>query len=298
MQRKDFAGLFKAMDGFPVVIRTLDPPLHEFLPKREELMVDLALLPYIDAKAKKEMAGRYNITVGELKKRVPELLHRVEELHEFNPMLGLRGCRLGILYPEITEMQARAIFEAVVVAAKKGVKVIPEVMIPLIGSVKELENQKAIVVKVAEEVLGKAGMKDQKYMVGTMIEIPRAALTADQVATEAEFFSFGTNDLTQTTLGISRDDYVRFSKIYGARRRRRPSRPTNRKRCARRRRRCKLLFCHRPVPQGPGGGVWGTVALADSSRTCFGIIRQSVLCLFPAGHITWETKRQRGSRDF
>jgi hypothetical protein len=187
-----------------------------------------------------------------LKKRVPELLHRVEELHEFNPMLGLRGCRLGILYPEITEMQARAIFEAVVVAAKKGVKVIPEVMIPLIGSVKELENQKAIVVKVAEEVLGKAGMKDQKYMVGTMIEIPRAALTADQVATEAEFFSFGTNDLTQTTLGISRDDYVRFSKIYGARRRRRPSRPTNRKRCARRRRRCKLLFCHRPVPQGAG----------------------------------------------
>jgi pyruvate,orthophosphate dikinase len=214
MQRRDFAGLFKAMDGFPVVIRTLDPPLHEFLPKREELMVDLALLPYIDAKAKKEMAGRYNITVGELKKRVPELLHRVEELHEFNPMLGLRGCRLGILYPEITEMQARAIFEAVVVAAKKGVKVIPEVMIPLIGSVKELENQKAIVVKVAEEVLGKAGMKDQKYMVGTMIEIPRAALTADLVATEAEFFSFGTNDLTQTTLGISRDDYVRFSKVY------------------------------------------------------------------------------------
>jgi pyruvate,orthophosphate dikinase len=161
MQRRDFAGLFKAMDGYPVVIRTLDPPLHEF-----------------------------------------------------NPMLGLRGCRLGILYPEITEMQARAIFEAVVVAAKKGAKVIPEVMIPLIGSVKELENQKAIVVKVAEEVLGKAGMKDQKYMVGTMIEIPRAALTADQVATEAEFFSFGTNDLTQTTLGISRDDYVRFSKVY------------------------------------------------------------------------------------
>jgi pyruvate,orthophosphate dikinase len=214
MQRRDFAGLFKAMDGFPVVIRTLDPPLHEFLPKREELMVDLARLPHLDAKAKKEMAARYNVTVAELKKRVPELLHRVEELHEFNPMLGLRGCRLGILYPEITEMQARAIFEAVVVAAKKGAKVIPEVMIPLIGSVKELENQKAIVVKVAEEVLGKAGMKDQKYMVGTMIEIPRAALTADQVAKEAEFFSFGTNDLTQTTLGISRDDYVRFSKVY------------------------------------------------------------------------------------
>jgi len=214
MQRADFAGLFKAMDGFPVVIRTLDPPLHEFLPKREQLMVDLAVLPHADAKAKKEMAGRYGITVGELKKRLPELLRRVEELHEFNPMLGLRGCRLGILYPEITEVQARAIFEAVVQVAKKGVKVIPEVMIPLIGNVKELENQKAIVVKIADEVLGKAGLKNQKYMVGTMIEIPRAALTADEVAKEAEFFSFGTNDLTQTTLGISRDDYVKFSKAY------------------------------------------------------------------------------------
>jgi len=138
----------------------------------------------------------------------------VEGLHEFNPMLGLRGCRLGILYPEITEMQARAIFEAVAQVAKKGIKVIPEVMIPLIGNVKELENQKAIVVAVADEVLAKAGLKDQEYMVGTMIEIPRAALTADEVAAEAEFFSFGTNDLTQTTLGISRDDYVRFSKRY------------------------------------------------------------------------------------
>jgi pyruvate,orthophosphate dikinase len=214
MQRKDFAGLFQSMDGFPVVIRTLDPPLHEFLPKREELMVDQARLPHLDLKAKKELAAKYGTTVGELKKRVPELLARVEELHEFNPMLGLRGCRLGILYPEITEMQARAIFEAVVQVAKKGVKVIPEVMIPLIGNVKELENQKAIVVQVAEEVLAKAGMKDQKYMVGTMIEIPRAALTADEVAAEAEFFSFGTNDLTQTTLGISRDDYVKFSKKY------------------------------------------------------------------------------------
>ena len=118
------------------------------------------------------------------------------------------------MYPEITEMQARALFEAVVLVAKKGVKVIPEVMIPLIGNVKELENQKQIVVKIAEEVLGKAGLKNQKYMVGTMIEIPRAALTADEVAKEAEFFSFGTNDLTQTTLGISRDDYVKFSKTY------------------------------------------------------------------------------------
>src|SRR5207253_9667021 len=143
----------------------------------------------------------------------PDLLKRVEELHEFNPMLGHRGCRLGITYPEITEMQARAIFEAAVQVAKKGVKVIPEVMIPLIGGVKELENQKKIVVQQAEEVLAKAGMKDLKYMVGTMIEIPRA-LTAASVAKEAEFFSFGTNDLTQTTMGLSRDDYTKFQKDY------------------------------------------------------------------------------------
>ncbi len=214
MQRKDFAGLFESMNGFPVVIRTLDPPLHEFLPKRENLMVDLAKLPHASRGEKKEMADTYKVGIGDLKKHLPELLHRVEELHEFNPMLGHRGCRLGITYPEITEMQARAIFEAAVLVAKKGVKVIPEVMIPLIGSVKELENQKAIVVKVAEEVLTKAGMKDLKYYVGTMIEIPRAALTADEVAREAEFFSFGTNDLTQTTMGLSRDDYTKFSKQY------------------------------------------------------------------------------------
>ncbi|MFN7936750.1 MAG: pyruvate, phosphate dikinase [Bryobacteraceae bacterium] len=217
MQRADFAGLFKAMDGYPVVIRTLDPPLHEFVPKREELMVDLAKLPNADAKLKKEMAARYKMSVGDLKKALPELLKRVEELHEFNPMLGHRGCRLGITYPEITEMQARAIFEAAVQVAKKGVKVIPEVMIPLIGSVQELENQKAIVKAVADEVLAKAGMKKLKYMIGTMIEIPRAALTADLVAKEAEFFSFGTNDLTQTTMGLSRDDYTKFSKDYEAR---------------------------------------------------------------------------------
>jgi pyruvate,orthophosphate dikinase len=214
MQRKDFAGLFTAMDGFPVVIRTLDPPLHEFLPKRENVMVDLAKLPNADIKAKKEMATTYGVTVGELKTYLPELLSRVEELHEFNPMLGHRGCRLGITYPEITEMQARAIFEAVVSVAKKGITVIPEVMIPLVGDVKELANQKAIVVKVAEEVLGKAELTDLKYYVGTMIEIPRAALTADEIAKEAEFFSFGTNDLTQTTMGLSRDDYTKFSKHY------------------------------------------------------------------------------------
>src|SRR5581483_93586 len=213
MQRKDFAGLFEAMDGFPVVIRTLDPPLHEFLPKREDLMVDIAILPYADLKKKRELAAtyeRFGAEVKSLKTVLPELLHRVEELHEFNPMLGHRGCRLGITYPEITEMQARAIFEAAVLVARKGVKVIPEVMIPLIGGVKELENQKAIVVQVAEEVLGKAGLKDLKYLVGTMIEIPRAAITAGSVAREAQFFSFGTNDLTQTTMGISRDDYGSF----------------------------------------------------------------------------------------
>jgi len=217
MQRKDFAGLFEAMDGFPVVIRTLDPPLHEFLPKREDLMVDIAILPYADIKKKKELAAtyaRFGAEVKTLKTVLPDLLKRVEELHEFNPMLGHRGCRLGVTYPEITEMQARAIFEAVVQVAKKGKKVIPEVMIPLIGGVKELENQKKIVAQIADEVLEKAGMKDQKYMVGTMIEIPRAALTADTVAKEAEFFSFGTNDLTQTGMGISRDDYTSFKKDY------------------------------------------------------------------------------------
>ena len=215
-QRRDFAGLFQAMDGFPVVIRTLDPPLHEFLPKREELMVDVAILPNADLKKKELVAtySRFGAEVKTLKTVLTALLKRVEELHEFNPMLGLRGCRLGILYPEITEMQARAIFEAAVQVAKKGVKVIPEVMIPLIGGVKELEDQKKIVVAVADEVLGKAGMKDLKYMVGTMIEIPRAALTADLVAKEAEFFSFGTNDLTQTTMGLSRDDYTKFQQEY------------------------------------------------------------------------------------
>ena len=217
LQRSDFAGLFKAMDGFPVVIRTLDPPLHEFVPKREDLMVDIAILPYADIKKKRELVEKYKqfgAEVKTLKTVLPELLKRVEELHEFNPMLGHRGCRLGITYPEITEMQVRAIFEAAVQVAKKGVKVIPEVMIPLIGGVEEFENQKKIAVAAAEEVLGKAGMKDLHYMVGTMIEIPRAALTADRVAKEAEFFSFGTNDLTQTTMGLSRDDYVKFSKDY------------------------------------------------------------------------------------
>ena len=214
MQRKDFIGLFEAMEGLPVIIRTLDPPLHEFLPKRENLMVDLARLPHAGAKVKREMSESYSIPVGELRKKLPELLKRVEELHEFNPMLGFRGCRLGVIYPEITEMQARAIFEAAVAVAKKGKKVLPEVMIPLVGFARELEMQKEIVDRVAKEVLTAAGMKNLKYLVGTMIEIPRGAMTADEIAKVAEFFSFGTNDLTQTTLGMSRDDYTKFSKKY------------------------------------------------------------------------------------
>jgi len=192
LQRKDFADLFKVMGGFPVIIRTLDPPLHEFLPKREELMVEIAEL-----KATKKNPRK--------RKELEVLLARVEELHEFNPMLGHRGCRLGITFPEITKMQAQAIFEAAVQVAKKGVKVIPEVMIPLVGTAAELENQKKIVVDAAEEVFEKKGLK-VKYMVGTMIEVPRGALTADEIAEHAEFFSFGTNDLTQTTYGFSRDD--------------------------------------------------------------------------------------------
>ena len=195
----DFRDLFKVMDGYPVIIRTLDPPLHEFLPKREELMVEIATM-----KASNKRRGL---------KDKEALLERVEELHEFNPMLGHRGCRLGITFPEITEMQAQAIFEAAVQCAKKGIKVIPEVMIPLVGNVKELENQKKIVVAAAERVFEKAGTKVD-YMVGTMIEVPRGALTADQVAEQAEFFSFGTNDLTQTTFGFSRDDSGVFIKDY------------------------------------------------------------------------------------
>src|ERR1022692_460367 len=191
MQRKDFAGLFEAMDGYPVVIRTLDPPLHELLPKRENLMVDLARLPHASSKEKKQMSESYGIPVGELKKKLPVLLKRVEDLHEFNPMLGFRGCRLGIVHPEITEMQARAIFEAAVQVAKKGIKVIPEVMIPLVGFKKELELQKDIVERVAKEVLAAAGMKNLKYMIGTMIEIPRGI-------SYAVFCLKKTNDRTST----------------------------------------------------------------------------------------------------
>jgi pyruvate,orthophosphate dikinase len=200
LQRRDFEGVFRAMDGFPVTIRTLDPPLHEFLPRREDLMVEVAVLESTKPKSPK---------VKGLKK----LLQRVEELHEFNPMLGHRGCRLGITYPEITEMQARAIFEAAVAVSKAGIKVKPEVMIPLIATVKEMENQAAIVNRVAQEVFKEKGKKID-YLVGTMIELPRAALVADEIAKEAQFFSFGTNDLTQTTFGFSRDDVNKILPTY------------------------------------------------------------------------------------
>src|SRR3954465_3038474 len=200
LQRKDFDGVFRAMDGFPVTIRTLDPPLHEFLPRREDLMVEIAVLEATKPKSPK---------LGGLRK----LLRRVEELHEFNPMLGHRGCRLGITYPEITEMQARAIFEAAVAVSKQGVKVHPEIMIPLTATLKEMANQAAVVHRVAQEVFKEKETKVE-YMVGTMIELPRAALVADEIAKEAQFFSFGTNDLTQTTFGFSRDDVNKVLPTY------------------------------------------------------------------------------------
>jgi len=184
--------LFRAMDGLPVTIRLLDPPLHEFLPKREELMVEVATLRAKNGPAKE---------IEEKEK----LLQRVEALHEFNPMLGHRGCRLGITYPEISEMQCRAIFQAACTVRKAGKTVKPEIMIPLVGLPKEFQEQKAIVDRVAQEVFKATGVKVE-YMTGTMIELPRAVIVADQIAETAEFFSFGTNDLTQTAFGFSRDD--------------------------------------------------------------------------------------------
>jgi pyruvate,orthophosphate dikinase len=200
MQRADFVGLFKAMKGFPVTIRTLDPPLHEFLPKREDLLVEIKELELTKPRSPKLKGLRV-------------ILARVEDLHEQNPMLGHRGCRLGVTYPEITEMQARAIIEAALQIKKQNIIVIPEIMIPLTTTVKEMKNQADIVRRVAEEVF--AEKKDRvEYLVGTMIELPRAALVAGQIAQEAEFFSFGTNDLTQTTFGFSRDDINKFLPEY------------------------------------------------------------------------------------
>jgi len=192
MQRNDFKGIFKVMEGKPVTIRTLDPPLHEFLPHTDE---DI-----------KELSKKINVPKDKIK-------DRVMQLKEANPMLGHRGCRLGITYPEITEMQVRAIFEAACEVKKEGIDVHPEVMIPLVGHVKELELQAEVVHRVAREVFEKQGIKVD-YIVGTMIEIPRAAITADEIAKVAEFFSFGTNDLTQTCLGLSRDDSAKFFPEY------------------------------------------------------------------------------------
>ncbi len=192
IQREDFEGIFTAMNGLPVTVRLLDPPLHEFVPH--------------DEKGQQEMAEEMNISVAEIKSRV-------ESLEEFNPMLGHRGCRLGITYPEITEMQARAIIEAALNLKQKGIEAKPEIMIPLIGTVEEFLMQEKIVREIAEKVFAEKNDKID-YLVGTMIEIPRAALTADKIAKYAEFFSFGTNDLTQMTFGYSRDDAGKFLPIY------------------------------------------------------------------------------------
>jgi pyruvate,orthophosphate dikinase len=191
-QRDDFAGIFRALNGYPATIRFLDPPLHEFLPHSAELQADLAKKLGVPA----------------------ERIHqRVQQLHEFNPMLGFRGCRLGIGHPEISAMQARAVFEAAAIVQKEGIKVRPEIMIPLVGFKRELDLQLDVVHQAAREVQAEQKVK-LSYMVGTMIEVPRGALTADEVAQSAEFFSFGTNDLTQTALGMSRDDSGSFLPAY------------------------------------------------------------------------------------
>ena len=192
IQREDFEGIFEAMQGLPVTVRLLDPPLHEFVPHEEA--------------NQEEMAKEMGITAAEVKAKV-------ESLHEFNPMLGHRGCRLGITYPEITEMQARAIIEAALNLKAKGIKTFPEIMIPLVGNVTELKNQEVIVRETVEKVFAERNDRID-YMVGTMIEVPRAAITADEIANVAEFFSFGTNDLTQMTLGFSRDDAGKFLPEY------------------------------------------------------------------------------------
>lgn len=201
-QKKDFRAIFDVMQGFPVTIRTLDPPLHEFLPKKEEIFKKLEEL---DPKSD---------TYEEDQEKLLKTIRRIDELNEQNPMLGHRGCRLGIVYPEITEMQVRAIFQAATKLTKEGKKILPEIMIPLVGHINEFKNQKEVVDRVAKEIIQKSKVKDFEYQVGTMIEIPRAAVTAGEIATEAEFFSFGTNDLTQMTMGFSRDDAGKFLKYY------------------------------------------------------------------------------------
>ena len=202
MQRGDFEGLFRAMDGQPVIIRLLDPPLHEFLPSHEDLIQELA-----DLKVRLQhfhTLSEIDTALAQVRQK-EDVLERVKALRESNPMLGLRGDRLGIVMPEITEMQIRAILEAAVNVTRAGVDVHPEIMVPLAGHVNELKFMRQLTERVAKEVFREANLTIA-YKFGTMIEVPRAALTADEMATEAEFFSFGTNDLTQTTFGISRDD--------------------------------------------------------------------------------------------
>jgi pyruvate,orthophosphate dikinase len=191
-QREDFIGIFEAMAGLPVTIRLLDPPLHEFLPH--------------DEAGQAEVAKQLGVPVEKVRRRV-------EQLHESNPMLGLRGCRLAIKFPEIGDMQVRAIIEAAIAVKQRGHEVLPEIMIPLVGTVEELAFLKKRAVAVAEEVMTRTGTRID-YLIGTMIEVPRAALTADRIAEEAEFFSFGTNDLTQMTFGFSRDDITSFIPAY------------------------------------------------------------------------------------
>ena len=210
LQRKDFVGIFHAMAGLPVTIRLLDPPLHEFLPRLEELLDELSELKMSLQQAK---------TISEMDHLLDEiaekrkLLHQVERIHENNPMLGHRGCRLGLVYPEVTRMQARAIFEAACQVQGEGTVVKPEIMVPLVSTAEELRHQSNLIKEIAEQVMGEHGMTID-YTVGTMIELPRAALTADKIAEHADFFSFGTNDLTQTTYGLSRDDSGRFLSYY------------------------------------------------------------------------------------
>ena len=192
MQRKDFEGIFRAMEGLPVTIRTLDPPLHEFLPHSEKEISDMASLMKVDVEVVQD---------------------KLASLEESNPMLGHRGCRLGVIFPTITRMQARAIIEAACNVTKEGKSVLPEIMVPLVSHVNELKLQRELVIETAEEIIKESGVK-LAYMVGTMIELPRAALTADEIAEQADFFSFGTNDLTQTTFGLSRDDAGKFLPDY------------------------------------------------------------------------------------
>ncbi|MCA1557951.1 MAG: pyruvate, phosphate dikinase, partial [Acidobacteria bacterium] len=210
LQRKDFAGIFQAMAGLPVTIRLLDPPLHEFLPNMQELLGELSEM---------KMTLQRSGTIREMDRLLDEidekrkLLQQVERLHESNPMLGHRGCRLGLVYPEVTRMQTRAIFEAACQVQGEGLSVKPEIMVPLVSTAEELRNQADLIREVAGEVMGEYGMTID-FKVGTMIELPRAALTADRIAEHADFFSFGTNDLTQTTFGLSRDDSGRFLSLY------------------------------------------------------------------------------------